>query len=77
METKYHSLEEKKRPRFLVSWVEGDDNGPGMVRGQTCLTRDDADRLMKHLQTLPTTLYCENRKIGAKLGSYSRKVFVS
>jgi len=74
---KYHQLGEDKRPRFLVSWIEGDDNGPGLTRGQTCLTRADADRLMAHLQTLTTTLYCENRRIGSKLGSYSRKVFVS
>lgn len=73
----YHSLAEDKRPKFLVSWVEGDNQGPGMTRGQTCLTSEDATRLMAHLQTLETTLYCENRRIGSKLGSYSRKVFAS
>lgn len=77
MSAEYHSLSEAKRPKFLVSWVEGDNNGPGMTRGQTCLTRVDADRLMTHLQTLETTLYCESRRIGSLLGSYSRKVFVS
>lgn len=74
MTEKYHELREEKRPKFLVSWIEGDDNGPGMTRGQTCLTREDANRLMAHLQTLETTLYAENRRIGSKLGSFSKRV---
>jgi len=74
---KFHELADDKRPRFIVAWIEGNDNGPGMTRGQTCLTRADADRLMKHLQTLETTLYCETRRIGSKVGSFSRKVYAS
>lgn len=70
----YHSLTDDKRPKYLVSWIEGDDNGPGITRGQTCLIRENADRLMLHLQSLETTLYCECRRIGSKLGSYSKRV---
>lgn len=76
---KFHSLEEGKRPKFLVSWIEeivheGKSQGPGLTRGQTCITKEEVNRLMGHLQSLETTLYCETRRIGSKLGSYSKRV---
>lgn len=68
-EQQYHSLAEKDRPKFLVSWVEDS----GMVRGQTVMDKAEASRLIKHLSELPTTLYAETRRIGTKIGSYAKK----
>lgn len=65
----YHSLDEKKRPKFLVSWMEES----GIIRGQTVMNHEEASRMITHLSTLETTLYAETRRIGSKLGSFSRK----
>lgn len=69
MDNTYHSLDEKKRPKFLVSWMEDS----GLVRGQTVMDRAEASRMIAHLSTLETTMYAETRRIGSKVGSFSRK----
>lgn len=66
--SEYHKFSEKKRPKFLVSWIEA----PDFIRGQTVMDRAEASKLMKHLQELDTTLYAEVRRIGSKLGSYQK-----
>lgn len=65
----YHSLDEKKRPKFLVSWIEES----GIVRGQTVMDRAEASRMIAHLSSLETTLFAEIRRIGSQISSFSRK----
>lgn len=56
------------RVRFLASWVETNGN----VRGQTCKTREEADRLFDFVCTQETTAFAEVRKIGSAVREYSR-----
>lgn len=44
-----------------------------MVRGQTVMDRKEASTMMQHLQAQDTTLYAETRRIGSKIGSFSRR----
>lgn len=58
------------RVKFLASWVETNGN----VRGQTCKTREEADRLFKFVSEQETTAFVEIRRIGTCVDSYYRKL---
>lgn len=56
------------RVRFLASWVETNGN----VRGQTCKTRKEADRLFAFVKEQDTTAFAEIRRIGTCVENYVR-----
>lgn len=53
---------ENHRPRFLVSWVEANGN----PRGQTCMNREDVDRLVDHVISTGDYIIIEARVIGSR-----------
>lgn len=51
-----------KRPKFLVSWVEANGN----PRGQTCMNREEANRLVEHVVATGDYIIIESRIIGSR-----------
>lgn len=62
-----------KRPKFLVSWVELNGN----PRGQTCMDREEVNRLVDHIVSLKEYIIIDARHIGAAVRFHRNHEYVA